>query len=158
MTKSATATAQLSPEQRAKKNILQRMLLELEPATAPAPEPEQPTHSVDKNGFLVPIPAPAPAPAPAARKPVARKPKRKPAPAPATAARRVSYAVGTVGKITLNRRGPAGEMPYEQPARNCQSIAIERYEIATGRIIQRFFLGRQESETLAQLETQASTS
>ena len=131
MTKPATATAQLSPEQRAKKNILQRMLLELEPATAPAP-----------------------APAPAARKPAARKP----APAPATAARRVSYAVGTVGKITLNRRGPAGEMPYEQPARNCQSIAVERYEIATGRILQRFFLGRQESETLAQLENQASTS
>jgi len=136
MTKPATATAQLSPEQRVKKNILQRMLLELEPATAPAP-----------------------APAPAARKPAARKPAaRKPAPAPATAARRVSYAVGTVGKITLNRRGPAGEMPYEQPARNCQSIAVERYEIATGRILQRFFLGRQESETLAQLENQASTS
>lgn len=87
---------------------------------------------------------------PSTRKPKAVKPKAvKPRPT-ATASRIVTYAVGSVGKITYGKRDSSGE-PFEHPTKNVLSLAVERYEPSTGRIVQRYFLGKQEAITLSSL-------
>jgi len=107
--------------------------------------PELPTHTVDGNGLLVPV-------KPSTRKPKAVKPKAvKPRPT-ATASRIVTYSAGSVGKITYGKRDSSGE-PFEHPTKNVLTIAVERYEPSTGRIVQRFFIGRQEAITLSSLPT-----